>query len=112
MSNHTDRLNGSIVRFLDRNVEIRILRAHSMVSELQGVRENGIEIRHPAVTRLSARVHQHVANDVIGALAVFLYFRDILLEVVEHLLNVFRLLRFHSFALLREGLTKFVHESH
>ena len=83
-----------------------------MVSELYILRENGIKIRHLAFIRVATRVHQHVANDIVGPLAVFTYLRDTLLQVLKDFLNIFRFAGRNSFALFREGCPKFVNQPH
>ena len=62
-----------------------------MVCELDVLGNQRIQIRHLATARLSARVHQHIANDSIRAFAMLSNLGDVLLQVGEKAFDIFEL---------------------
>ena len=71
-----------------------------MVGELHVFADQGVEIGHLALTAMTARVHEHIANNAIGPLPVFLDFRDVLVQVSKDIFDILAVLWIDAFVLL------------
>ena len=67
---------------LQGDVEARILRAGTVIGEVQRLLDQRVEVDYPALTADTPRVFEHALDDAVGALAVF---GDLVEVAAQHL---------------------------
>jgi len=83
MRHHLHHRHGRVIFFFNSYVEVDILRAESVVGELDVLGNQAIQVGVLHFPTLPPRMHQHALHDAVGAFAMFPDLGGVCIDIVE-----------------------------